>query len=270
MHETWCDFNINRKKQHVRLHNETLDALWDSDCSKLYCICVLNTIGSLRRKQWTKTLEERHSSHTHMSTQIHTLAQRHTCASIDLAWSELFHVCSRDFIAGYLSGAPCLLDQAGLPTHSHLSEHSSDEITHTGISAGFFCACVLMWYSLNAAIERGQMSLCVSVWMWVWLKKWNGGLIWNVMLVYYYIPSEFSGIIPVTGANANDYIHCNMHSFSLINTFNLHTRNSLYLITLQNHLLNRPNILRHKKIRACLLIKDTDKSNTFWIPCDWL
>lgn len=125
-------------------------------------------------------------SHRHTYQHKYTLAQRPTCASIDMAWSELFHVCPRDFSVGYLSGALCLLDQAGLPTHSHLSEHSSDEITHTGIWAVLFCACVLMWYSLNAANEGGQMSLCVSVRMWVWLRKWNAGFIWNATPVYYY------------------------------------------------------------------------------------
>lgn len=80
-------------------------------------------------------------------THTHALAQRRTCASIAVASSELFYVCSRDLITEYLSGALCLLDQVGLPTHSHLSEHLSDEITHTGIFAvcffffSFSCMC---------------------------------------------------------------------------------------------------------------------------------
>lgn len=138
-----CDFNLNGRyrlwsSQPVRLNKVTLDALGiqsaASLCFKHYWQPQENTMvqGPLRKMELT---------HTH----THALAQRRTCASIAVAWSELFYVCSRDFITEYLSGALCLLDQVDLPTHSHLSEHLSDEITHTGIFAvcffSFSCMC---------------------------------------------------------------------------------------------------------------------------------
>lgn len=103
----------------------------------------------------------------------------------DVAWSKLFHVCSGDFITVYLSGAHCLLDQADLPTHSHLSEHSPDEITHIGISF-FVCMCfdvILIilregrYLYLNAGLDKKQ--------------RWHCGFVWNIMFSYVYKLNRF-------------------------------------------------------------------------------
>lgn len=129
-----------------------------------------------------------------------------------------------------------------------------------GFRLCFLCVCVLMWYSLNAVNEGGQTSLCVSVWIWVWLKKWNGGFIWNVTPVYYYILSEFKEIIPqwLEQMQIIRFSALCTHSAKLIRSVSTQ-RNSLHLIMLQNHLFNSLNILRHEKIRARLPIKDNDK-----------
>lgn len=139
------DFNSNRRyqlcsSQPVGLNRASFASPVGLRAQYVALALCLNSIDSLRRAWWTKVLEETWRSNTHANT--NTGSHKYTLAH-QLVWlASLFHVCSRDFITGYLSGALCLLDQAGLPTHSHLSEHSSDEITHTGISAVFFfCMC---------------------------------------------------------------------------------------------------------------------------------
>lgn len=75
------------------------------------------------------------STHFHKDTLVH-----------QLMWCDLSHFMSAlGTLSLVISGAPLVLDQAGLAAHSHLSVHSSDEITHTGISAVFFFLLVLVF-----------------------------------------------------------------------------------------------------------------------------
>lgn len=219
----------------VRL-NETMAACpWDTDCIKAYSVCFKHYWPSrentIDQGPWGAMELTHMPVHFHKDTLVHQ-------------WMWL--VVSRFMSAPgtlslVISGAPCLLDHAGLPTHSHLSVHSSDEITQTGISAVFLFfvvvfACVLMWYSLNAVNEGGQLSLyvfCVDV-----------SLAWETNCRIFFACSLLCHEwIQTTKTGVNTKLLDSVH-YELIHLICsvIIKRNSLQLITLQNHLLNNPRI----------------------------
>lgn len=169
--------------------------------------------------------------------------QTRTCASLAVDWSELFHVCYRDFINGYLSGALCFLDQAGLPTHSHLSEHSSDEITHTGISAVCLCVCfVHVFWCDTLLMLRMREDRCLYLDMGTVRKKLPVDFL--EMLCLFFLP--YTNITTVTGANVS--IHTSAKVIRLISL----QRNSLNFMTLQNHLFCSHILRQFKSISIVL------------------